>query len=152
MRYGPPPKKPDSLYEKPKRLRDYPRYFAKVIGGFFSRFFYVVRLLLETSPWLFALMALCSIISGLLPVGVAYAGKYVINAVNDALAGEGIASGEGLFTTFRGTLSAVALFLSLQFLFTLLTRLLSRCEAAVRSLRAPSGPAWPRTGCPKKPR
>ena len=134
MRYGPPPKKSDSLYEKPKRLRDYPRYFAKVIGGFFSRFFYVVRLLLETSPWLFALMALCSIISGLLPVGVAYAGKYVINAVNDALAGEGIASGEGLFTTFRGTLSAVALFLSLQFLFTLLTRLLSRCEAAVRSL------------------
>ena len=60
MRYGPPPpKKPDSLYEKPKRLRDCPRYVAQVVGGFFSRFFYVVRLLLETSPGLFVLMALC---------------------------------------------------------------------------------------------
>lgn len=135
MRYGsPPPKKPDSLYEKPKRLRDCPRYVAQVVGGFFSRFFYVVRLLLETSPGLFVLMALCSIAAGVLPVGVAYAGKYVINAVSDALAGEGVTPGEGILTTFRGTLSAVALFLALQFLFTLLSRLISRCEAAVRSL------------------
>lgn len=134
MRYGPPPKKPESLYEKPRRLREYPRYLARVVGGFFSRFFYVVRLLLETSPWLFVLMALCSVVSGVLPVGVAYAGKYVINAISEALAGEGIDLADGILTTFRGTLSAVALFLVLQFLFTLCTRLLSRCEAAVRSL------------------
>ena len=135
MHYGPPPpKKNDSLYEKPKTLREYPRYLVKIVGGFFSRFFYVVRLLLETSPSLFVLMAVCSIVSGILPVGVAYAGKYVINAVSDALAGEGVSIGKGILTTFRGTLSAVALFLLLQFLFTLLTRLISRCEAAVRSL------------------
>lgn len=134
MPYAPLPKPNGGLYEKPDKFSAYPRYWMRVIGGFFSRFFYVVRLLWETSPLLFIQMALCSVASGVLPVGLAYAGKYIINAMNEALAVGGVALGDGLLKTLRGTLSTVVLFLLLQFAFTLFQRLLSRFESAVLAL------------------
>lgn len=135
MNYGPrPPKRIGTLIERPKRLRDYPAYLGKVIRGFFSRFFYVVSLLWEASPWMLILMALISVISGVLPIGTAYAGKFVLNAVNDVLSGTSLSLTDGLLTSLRGTLSAVAAFLLLQFLFTLCSRLISRLHTAVNAL------------------
>ncbi|MGM9609007.1 MAG: hypothetical protein ACI3XE_02140, partial [Eubacteriales bacterium] len=67
MRDPRPPRKPMTLYPKPKKLRDYPKYIAKVIRGFFSRLFYVISLLWQTSPALLVLMVLLCVAAGVLP-------------------------------------------------------------------------------------
>lgn len=134
MRDPRPPRKPMTLYPKPKKLRDYPKYIAKVIRGFFSRLFYVISLLWQTSPALLVLMVLLCVAAGVLPVVSAVVGKYLLNAVNGALLGTGLAPGETLLRSVRGTLSTVGFFILLQFVFLLVRRLVTRLQTAVDTL------------------
>ena len=83
MIYGPPPHKPMSDgIEKPKRLREYPSYFAKKIKGFTSRLFYIVSLVWESSPWLLVAMMMLCLLSGILPVVGAYITSNLLNGVS----------------------------------------------------------------------
>ena len=134
MRDPRPPRKPMTLYPKPKKLRDYPKYIAKVIRGFFSRLFYVISLLWQTSPALLVLMVLLCVAAGVLPVASAVVGKYLLNAVNGALLGTGLAPGETLLHSVWGTLSTVGFFILLQFIFLLVRRLVNRLQTAVNTL------------------
>ena len=90
---GPPPGGPDYdklKPKKPKGVRDVPRYLKEVLGGFFSRLFYVFRLVWEAKPWILFLMIGNSVLNGIFPVVGALISKELINTLVDvAVKGEG---------------------------------------------------------------
>ena len=74
--------------EKPKSIKDVPRYLASVIGGFFGRLFYILSLVWEAKKSvLFILMLLC-LLDGVLPVVGAFISAELLNNLGLALTGE----------------------------------------------------------------
>lgn len=78
---GPPPGAAlDKLKEpKPESIKEIPIYLKNLISKFMFRLLYIFRLVWETKPVILIGMTLLSIFSGLLPVGQAYAGSYLLN-------------------------------------------------------------------------
>ncbi len=123
--------------EKPKRLRDWPRYLYRLLGGFFKRLFYIVRLVHEANPWLLYLMAFFCLANGLLPVLGAWITKDLLNAVAALLAtpmGEMPPIGEFLRESFAGRFQNVTFLLIFQFVYLFLNRLLGRLSALTNNL------------------
>lgn len=82
----PPPMGPHPFKEleklkepKPKNIKEVPGYLKRLFGKFFSRLFYIFRLVWETRPWILIAKVLLAVCSGLLPVGQAYAGSLLLN-------------------------------------------------------------------------
>ncbi|MBP5236745.1 MAG: ABC transporter ATP-binding protein [Clostridia bacterium] len=92
MRFGPPPgsdRATDSLKpKKPKNLRELPGYIGAVLKGFFSRLFYVIKLVWETKPVILFLMLLLAITDGILPIISALISAELINALVRTVTGE----------------------------------------------------------------
>ncbi len=70
--FGMPPD-PRAMIEKlkepkPKSLKEVPSYLKKVISGFFSRLFYIVKLVWEARPALLFLMVFMAVFDGIMPV------------------------------------------------------------------------------------
>ena len=80
-RFGPPPFKEQKKAQRPKNVKE----FFAMMGAFFSRLFYIVRLVWETNPWILILLAFFCITDGLLPVLGAYISKDLLNAVSTVL-------------------------------------------------------------------
>ncbi len=70
--FGPPFSNRDMIEKlkepKPKSLKEVPSYLKKVIGGFFSRLFYIVKLVWEARPFLLFLMVFMAVFDGIMPV------------------------------------------------------------------------------------
>ncbi|MBR3716216.1 MAG: ABC transporter ATP-binding protein [Clostridia bacterium] len=70
--FGPPFSNRDMIEKlkepKPKSLKEVPSYLKKVIGGFFSRLFYIIKLVWEARPFLLFLMVFMAIFDGIMPV------------------------------------------------------------------------------------
>ena len=81
--YGPPPFKPstDDNIPKPKNFKEFFPYLFKVIGRFFSRYFFIFRLVWEASPLVLIVMSIVTILSGILPVLGAKIAAELLNAV-----------------------------------------------------------------------
>ena len=59
--FGPPPRfKLTNDLDKPKSIKEMPKYICKQIGGFFSRYAYIFKLVWETNPLILFAMALFS--------------------------------------------------------------------------------------------
>ena len=86
MAFIPPPmmKENQSRVEKPKNLRDLPRFVFDVLGGFFSRLFYIFALVWQTNPFIMISMILVSVFSGIMPVISALVGRELLNALSIA--------------------------------------------------------------------
>jgi len=68
---------------KPKSIREVPGYLCRVTTKFFSRLFYIFRLVWETKPWILIHMVFMAVFNGVNPV---------INAFIDAALLNGLAS------------------------------------------------------------
>ena len=80
MMPGGPPK--HFQYDKiapPKGLSDLPRYMKELLGGFFTRMGYIVRIVWKTGPWILFGLLFISLFQGILPVIGAKISQYVIN-------------------------------------------------------------------------
>lgn len=83
--FGPPPRKPvDDGIEKPKSIKQLPRYIGKVIKSFFSRYFYIFKLVWETRPMILFGLCIIAILSGLFPVLGAYITSRLLQSISDA--------------------------------------------------------------------
>lgn len=81
---GPPPfKKFDNGLKKPKSIKEVPSYLGKLIGGFFSRYAYIFKLVWETSPLILFAMAFSSLFNGVTPVLGAFVSAELINSLVD---------------------------------------------------------------------
>ncbi len=78
----------DYEYEKipkPKNIGEIPAYLAKVLGGFFLRFTYILRLVWKTGPWILFLMAFFALFNGVTPVVSSVISKNILNALQTAI-------------------------------------------------------------------
>lgn len=66
---------------KPKSLREIPRYVKQLMGGFFVRFGYIMRLVWKTGHWIPFLLILMATVKGLVPVITSVVSKNVLNAL-----------------------------------------------------------------------
>ena len=70
MMGGPPP---HAALDKnrvplPKRPGEIPGYIKKLLCTFFSRLFYIFKLVWETGPWILAVMIFMAVFNGVMPV------------------------------------------------------------------------------------
>ena len=83
--YGPPrPPKRDNT-PKPKSFKEFFPYIFKLLKGFVSRYFFIFKLVWETSPFILIIMSLVTIANGLFPVLGAKIGADLLTAVGDAI-------------------------------------------------------------------
>lgn len=120
--YGPPRKPPSDNIPKPKSFKEVFPYIFKVVKGFFSRYFFIFRLVWEASPFILIVMSLVTVINGVFPVVGAKISAELITAVGDAInnRGELAAAFEGL-NIFQ---SALAIFSETKIGFFILFELL----------------------------
>ena len=64
---GPMRDKKEPKVAPPKNIKDLPRYLKETIGGFFSRLFYIFRMVWKTGPWILITMLLVAIFTGVFP-------------------------------------------------------------------------------------
>ena len=83
--YGPPLRNnlKDNI-EKPKSLKEVPKYLKTLIGSFFSRYYFIFKLVWETNPLYLFSMALVAICSGIFPVIGAYITSELLQSIADA--------------------------------------------------------------------
>ena len=67
---------------KPKSIKEVPSYIKKTVGGFFSRLFYIFKLVWETRPWILFVMMFMAIFDGAMPVVGAVISKDIINELS----------------------------------------------------------------------
>ena len=72
----------------PKNLKDLPRYLKETIGAFFSRLFYIFRMVWETGHWILIAMLLVAVFSGVFPAIISVVSKDILNELQFALDGE----------------------------------------------------------------
>ena len=72
------------LEKRPERLKDYPGYLFRMIKGFFSRLFYVFKLIWDTKPVILVFMSVFSVATGVIPVLTAYVTRNIVNSLVDS--------------------------------------------------------------------
>lgn len=78
--YGPPLPRPENQgVPKPKSIKEIPVYVGKVLRGFFSRYFYIFKLVWETSPFILFVMSFVALFNGVFPVFGAYVTAELLN-------------------------------------------------------------------------
>lgn len=65
----------------PKSPRDLPRFLKELLGGFFARLFYVIRLVWESGPGFLFFMIFIALFNGLMPLVGALISKEILNAL-----------------------------------------------------------------------
>ncbi len=63
----------------PKNIKEVPRYLKELLGGFFTRFGYIISLVWQTGPWILFLMSFIALFQGLTPVIGSIISKEIIN-------------------------------------------------------------------------
>ena len=69
----------------PKNLKDVPRYLSEVFGGFFKRFFYILKLVWNTGHWIPVLLTLIALFRGVTPVIGSVISKNILNSLQDVV-------------------------------------------------------------------
>lgn len=82
--FGPPLRPTEDNIKKPKTLKEVPKYLKNLIGSFFSRYYFIFKLVWETNPFYLFAMALVAICSGVFPVVGAYITAELLQSIADA--------------------------------------------------------------------
>ena len=126
-----PPKRQDDGIAKPQRLRELPSYLCKVLGGFFTRLFYIVSLVWEAAPIMLLLMVLLCILDGVLPVVGAYISADLLNEIAALIGSQSLGSVvDDILVTMRPLLLLFAAY----FVYLLLKKLMSRFNSMVTNI------------------
>lgn len=76
----------------PQGIGDVPRYLKELLGGFFSRFGYIVKLVWQTGWWILLLLSFVALFRGVTPVIGALLSQGILNGLQEAVAGEALAA------------------------------------------------------------
>lgn len=106
----------------PKHVREVPGYLVRLITSFFSRLFYIFRLVWETRPLILILMIAAAVANGLLPILGAYISAEIINALAENLDDNAV------------TAAAIGVLFIYQFIYLFLNRIVNDVNHMVSSL------------------
>lgn len=125
------PKRQNDGIEKPKGIKDVPRYLKERVGGFLSRLFYIVSLVWEAAPRLLFAMIFFCLLDGVLPVIGAYISSELLNEVAALIGAENLGNvSTNLFETMRPLLF---LFLT-YFIYLFLKKIMARFNSMVTNI------------------
>jgi len=71
--------------EPPKNFKDLFRFLGEVLGGFFSRFFYVVKLVWRSGKWILFLLSFIALFQGVTPIIGSLISKNILNALQNVI-------------------------------------------------------------------
>ena len=74
--------------EKPKSLKEVPRYIKKVVSDTSERLFYIIRLVWEANHGIMFIMAFVTVFNGVMPIGLSLISKEILNDLARAYANE----------------------------------------------------------------
>ena len=69
----------------PKNIGDVPRFLKELLGGFFNRFFYIVKLVWQTGWWVLFSLSFVAIFKGVAPIIGALISKNILNALQSVI-------------------------------------------------------------------
>ncbi len=69
----------------PKNLADLPRFLRELLGGFFLRFGYIVRLVWKSGPWILFLLSFIALFKGITPVIGSLISREILNALQGVI-------------------------------------------------------------------
>lgn len=72
----------------PKTLREVPGFVKRVLNAFFSRLFYIFRLVWDANPGILFLMMFMALFNGVMPVIGAYISANLLNGLAEAFLGQ----------------------------------------------------------------
>ena len=75
-------------YQRPKppaSVKDLPRYLKEVFGGFFKRFFYILKLVWNTGHWIPLLLAFVALFKGVTPVIGSLISQRILNGLQEVI-------------------------------------------------------------------
>lgn len=117
-----PPEFENVKPKKPKNLKEIPAYSKKLISSFFSRLFYIIKLVWESSHALLLMMVFMAIFNGVMPIVGSLIGKELLNKLADAYS--------GVLTTF----SIISFLLIMQFAYLLFNTIVVRVNSTISSI------------------
>ena len=92
----------------PKSIKDLPRYLSELLGGFFKRFFYILKLVWNTGHWIPVLLTFVALFKGVTPVVGSLISRSILNGLQDVIAAGGLS--ESAFWTSNVLYLLIALF------------------------------------------
>ncbi len=107
---------------KPESIGGVPKYLKELISSFFSRLFYIFRLVWETKRSLLFIMIFMSVFNGVMPVIGSIIGAKIMNKLAEAYSGVQMAFG------------VIGVLLVLQFFYTFVNQAVTRLYATVTSI------------------
>ncbi len=129
--FGPPRYRPTDGLEKPKSLKDFPKYLAKRVKGFTTRLFYIISLVWQTAPAILILMALLCLLEGVLPVIGAYISSGLLNEIAALIGKE---STGGIISNLFGVMRPLLFLFLVYFIYLFLNKILTRLNSIVTSI------------------
>ncbi|MBE5797404.1 MAG: ABC transporter ATP-binding protein [Clostridiales bacterium] len=85
MMGGPPKPYEHNKVEPPRGVGDVPRYLRELLGGFFSRYAYIVKLVWRTGKWILFLLSFIALFRGVTPVIGALISQAVLNELQEII-------------------------------------------------------------------
>ena len=82
---GPPQPYAHKRVPPPRGVGDLPRYLRELLGGFFSRFAYIVKLVWRTGHWILFLLSFIALFRGVTPVIGALISQGVLNELQQVI-------------------------------------------------------------------
>jgi len=71
--------------KKPDSIGDVPRYLKELLGGFFNRYGYIVKLVWKSGPWILFLLSIIALVKGVLPVMGSIISKNILNTLQEVI-------------------------------------------------------------------
>ncbi len=122
---------PQNKVTPPKGIKDLPRFFGELVGGFFSRLAYIFNMVWQTGHWILFAMLLCSVLSGIMPIVGSLISKEILNELQNIISDRVLADATGTAVTVAFWGSMVLLLLIFYFVYKILNQIVSRINAAV---------------------
>ena len=117
--------------QKPHGIKEVPSYLKNLFAGFFSRLFYIFRLVWETGPWILFVMIFMAIFNGVIPVIGASITANILTSLSKAM---GSVSGDGTIGEQISLMmqsevgKAIIFWLVIQFAFTFIKSIVSNID------------------------
>ncbi|MBP5210153.1 MAG: ABC transporter ATP-binding protein [Clostridia bacterium] len=132
----PPPmrRRPVPTIPKPKNIKEVPGYLKKVLGGFFYRFFYILRLVWETSPAMMIALVFMAIVSGVLPVVGAHITAELVQKISVLFNMETLVDYGSVRANISANFAPVMLLLIANFAYIFFNQILNRVNHIITNL------------------
>ncbi|MBR2459746.1 MAG: ABC transporter ATP-binding protein [Clostridia bacterium] len=111
----------------PGSLREVPGYLKSIIGGFFTRFFYISRLVWSSGKWIMFLLSFMALFKGVTPVIGSLLSRNVLNELQKIVKSGALPESE--FWT-----SPICYFLIVLFVYRLLLRIVNEINNALNKI------------------